>query len=162
MQLTCKFKNIQSNNVGKSPCIIVKVNNNNVYSGPVIPTLSCELELKSNNNITISFVNKLPEDTTVDEYGNVTSDVCFELDDIAVDGESFGDMLWKQGGYTSNNEHVPGCLFFGPAGSYEIEFIIPLLRWKLKTNHELHGNDPDWETDYTFYTTACNILQITK
>jgi len=161
MQIKFKFKNINSNSTGKFPVTAISVNRIELYDDVVQHEITLDFEPQEQNHLKIHFVNKQPEDTEVDSQGNIVGDVNFELESISVDGEQFAEMLWE-GCYYFNDQTIPGCLFFGPAGHYSLDFILPVLKWQLKTNHEKHNNDPEWETDYNYYQRACQILESIK
>lgn len=157
MNLNIKFKNIQKGPRNIDPLIKIVLNDNCIYNGTV-KNVSIDCHVSCNNKLQIFFVNKTNNDTGVDNTGKIISDMCFELEEVQVDLIEFEDLLWTGKYYTADTE-IDGCLFFGPSGYYEINFETPILKWKLKTKHNLTGHDPNWEEDYNYYIQACNILE---
>lgn len=156
MNLNIKFKNIQTGPRNINPMIRVVLNDACVYDG-VVNDVDVECNVSNANKLQIFFVNKTNSDTEVNDAGKIISDMCFELEEVSADSIKFEDLLWS-GKYKTADTEINGCLFFGPAGYYEINFEYPILKWKLKTKHNLTGNDPNWEEDYNYYIQACKIL----
>lgn len=156
MNLNIKFKNIQTGPRNIDPVIKVLFNDACIYNG-IVKDLDVECNVSNANKLQIFFVNKTNCDTSVDNTGKISSDMCFELEEIFADSISFEDLLWSGKYYTDVTE-IDGCLFFGPVGYYEINFEYPILKWKLKTKHDITGSDPNWEEDYNYYVQACKIL----
>lgn len=155
MHIDFYFKNINN-----APTCRVLVNSQEKYSGEVVECVSVDTHSTGNIVIQIEFTNKLPSDTVVDQDGNIITDKNFELDCIIVDKNySLEELIWHSVYCADSGDRFQSCLFFGPPGHFEIAIENPILPWILKTRHEKYNNDPDWETDYKYYTTACNILQ---
>lgn len=151
MLVEIKFEKINTGPAGKQPAIRTSLNGHEFYQGPV-KDLCQEFEPAASNALRIYFDNKTPQDTQIDTQGNIVSDMNFTLASICVDRIEFGSLLW-QGQYVSSQETFPACLFFGPAGYFEITFDYPILKWQLQQR-----NEPGWEQDYHYYETACKIL----
>jgi hypothetical protein len=154
MHIDFYFKNINS-----APTCEIVINSQKKYSGPVVDCVPIDTNDVGKIKININFINKLPSDTVVDNSGNIVADKNFELDRIIVDGYSLEELIWDSVYLSTSGEKYSSCLFFGPPGYFDISIENPVLPWILKTRHEKYNNDPDWETDYNYYVTACNILQ---
>lgn len=135
------------------------VNSQEKYTGKVVECVSIDTHDAGDTVIQVEFTNKLPSDTVIDQGGNIVADKNFELDRIIVDGYSLEELIWHSVYCADSGDQFQSCLFFGPPGRFEIIIENPILPWILKTRHNEYNNDPDWETDYQHYLTACNILQ---
>lgn len=154
MRIDFYFKNINN-----GPACRVLVNLQEKYTGPVIDCVPVDVSDSGPIFIQIEFTNKLPSDTQTDANGNIVADKNFELDRMIIDGYSLEELIWHSVYQTTSGDQFQSCLFFGPPGRFEIFIENPVLPWILKTRHEKYNNDPDWQTDYQHYLTACNILQ---
>ena len=155
MQILLKFKNINN-----SPECKISVNDIVLHAGNVPDTFSKELTLLDQHvKVRREFTNKTPEDTVV-ENGEIVKDKNFELDQIVIDQYEFKELIWQGNYYSNHNDVYPSCLFFGPPGYFEIHFHQPVLHWLLQTRNTRNQNDPDWETDYNYYTKACKLLTL--
>ena len=105
----------------------------------------------------IFFDNKEDSDTKLDHENKIVADLNFELEQIIIDGHDIKNLIWNSE-YVAKGEKIPSCLFFGPKGHFEFKFDMPILKWILKSNHEKHNNDPNWEEDYNYYTEAWKLL----
>ena len=135
------------------------INSQEKYAGPVVDCVTVNSVELGKNNIQIEFTNKLPSDTVINNDGSIVKDKNFELDCIVVDSYSLEELIWQSHYQAAHGDQYSSCLFFGPPGYFEISIENPILPWILKTKHEKYDNDPDWETDYNYYITACNILK---
>lgn len=155
MQILLKFKNISNN-----PECKISVNDITLYQGQV-PELFSDTVFIDNEQIKlkIEFTNKLPEDTVV-ENGTIVKDKNFELEQIAIDQYDLKELVWQGNYYANDGQVYSSCLFFGPPGYFAIDFQQPVLHWILKTRNDRDNNDPDWETDYNYYTQACKLLTL--
>ena len=151
MHLTIDFDQIHTGPQNKHPVIRVNLNGKDLYQGSVT-NLYTEIEALDSNTLRIYFENKTHQDTACDQHGNIVNDMNFTVSSISVDGVEFKELLWK-GKYISQDQTFAGCLFFGPAGHYEIVFDYPILKWRLREQGQ-----PGWEQDYHYYETACKIL----
>lgn len=156
-----KFKNINLSN-NKEPIVRVVINDNELINETVKPRLVTPLsfyddEIPEHNVLKIYFANKENSDTVLDYNNNIIEDLNFELEQIIIDGYDVKDLIWNSQ-YVTKTEKIQSCLFFGPKGYFEFEFDMPILKWFLKTNHEKHNNDPNWEEDYNYYTEAWKLL----
>lgn len=149
MQIELKFKNIIE--VNSYPKIVVSANDLTLYTGPV-DNLNLKFDQEGSVILRITFTNKTDADTIV-ENGKIIRDKSFELESIRLDGYDIKELIWVSK-YTANTgEEYPGCLYFGPAGYYTLEFYTPVLHWILSQR-----NSPGWREDYEYYTRACQLL----
>lgn len=154
MNITLQFKNI----IDQPECSI-SINNQTVFLGTVIENVNCDQDIPVGPcRLTITHINKQPEDTVV-ENGVIVRDRSFELEKIIVDGYNFEELIWQSKFTAVTGEEYKSCLFFGPCGSFAIDFYNPVLYWILKTRNEKNNNDPYWEEDYNYYQTACTLLK---
>lgn len=155
MQILLKFKNINNN-----PECKIGVNDITLYQGQV-PKLFTDTVFVDDEQVKlkIEFTNKLAEDTVV-ENGTIVKDKNFELEQIAIDQYDLKELVWQGNYHASDGQVYPSCLFFGPPGYFAIDLKQPVLRWILKTRNDRDNNDPDWETDYNYYTQACKLLTL--
>lgn len=156
-----KFKNINLSN-NKEPIVRVVINDNELINETVKPRLITPLsfyddKIPEHNILKIYFANKENSDTVLDYNNNIIEDLNFELEQIIIDGYDIKDLIWNSQ-YVTKTEKIQSCLFFGPKGYFEFKFDMPILKWILKTNHEKHNNDPNWEEDYNYYTEAWKLL----
>jgi len=150
------FKNI--NNIGaKIPQIEIRLNDSTIYTGQVKNQIVTEAMTMGQNKLEIAFVNKVNRDTIVNAHGDIVKDLNFELDRVVIDHRDIEHLIWDSH-YRHAGGKIDGCLFFGPLGSFILEFETPVLKWMLKTNHEKNNNDPEWEEDYNYYTEAWNKI----
>lgn len=153
MKLKLKFKNIVD-----APKFKIVVNNNELYSGPVLENFEydhiCAIGPCS---LVIEHWDKLPSDTIVQD-GKIVRDRSFELDKIVIDDYDIEELIWNSEFLAQDGQVYPSCLFFGPNGKFVLNFYNPALYWILKTRHEKNNNDPLWEEDYNYYQQACKIL----
>lgn len=152
MQIEIKFDNINQGPRNIMPAIRLNLNGQDFYRGTVTD-LSMFVPEQDQNLLRIYFENKTDLDTTVNTNGTIINDLNFTLSSIKIDQVNFGDLLW-QGKYVTNNQIIQPCLFFGPAGYYEITFDHPVLKWQLQQQ-----NQPGWEKDYEYYERAWKILK---
>ena len=150
------FKNITSVN-GKIPRCRIELNGRGIFAGQVENKITLTAKAKEKNKIRIHFDNKESKDTVVDENGKIKEDLSFELQKLKIDGKDIKHLIW-QSKYVTGNTEIESCLFFGPKGFFEFAFEMPILKWFLKTNHNINNNDPDWEQDYNFYNEAWQKL----
>ena len=137
MNIKLKFKNI--NECNGVPKLCIYINSKELFKGVVSSDKNNNTDVKVQDNVVIADKN------------------C-ELEDIIVDGYNLEELKWRGIYVTEDDETIDGCLFFGKNGYFELNFESPVLRWILKTRHELLNNDPYWEQDYESYTTACKLI----
>ena len=155
--LLLQFKNI--NSVGeKHPICRINLNGQDIFSGHVQKSIKLQTDFAEKNTLKIFFENKTGQETVLhNETKQVVQDLNFELDKIFINDVDLAHLIW-QSKYVCEDTEIDSCLFFGPKGYLEIKFDTPILKWVLKTNHEINGNDPTWETDYNYYIEACQKL----
>lgn len=152
MKITLYFKNIVEYN--GVPEIQVLVNSNVEYTGIVKDTVSLSTVVHGEYALAIKFTNKNPQDTLVED-GKIVKDKSFELDKIIIDDYSLDSLIWNST-YTANDGNCyPGCLFFGPAGQFEIKLASPILFWILQ---QQNPESNAWVNDYDCYMRAWNRL----
>ena len=154
--LELRFKNINSLK-NKNPALQVVLNDAELVNDTVKPYFKIETAEKEHNVLKIYFTNKKDSDTVLDHNNNIIEDLNFELEQIIINGYDVKDLIWNSQ-YVTKTEKIQSCLFFGPKGYFEFKFDMPILKWILKTNHEKHNNDPNWEEDYNYYTEAWKLL----
>jgi hypothetical protein len=157
MKLHFKFDQINFGPGNKEPMIDLKLNNHSLYQGPVLAQLDVETDAGEKNCLQIMFTNKEHSDTVCDSAGKIVNDMNFNLTKIVIDDHDLEELIW-QGKYVSDKNEYPSCLFFGPAGQFVLNFDYPVLRWILKTRHDINQQDLNWEEDYNYYVNACKIL----
>lgn len=156
MNLCLKFKNI--NDVNGLPKIKISINGEIIKDCVVSESIDVDSSVSGTICFEIEHHGKNPNTDTIVENGVIVQDRSFELDSIVVDGYDLEELKWQSRFVTDQGEILDKCLFFGPNGTWTIEFDLPVLRWILKTRHELNDNDPSWEEDYNSYTSACRLL----
>lgn len=155
MKIQLKFKNIN-----QQPECKITANDCLIYQGSVIPIVACDLDINEQQiKLKIEFTNKRPEDTVVCN-DIIVQDKNFELEQIMLDEYDIEELIWRSNYFADDGQIFTSCLFFGPPGYYEIDFYQPVLHWLLKTRNDINNNDPDWETDYHYYTEACQLLTL--
>ena len=151
MNLKLKFKNITH-----SPCCSVYVNEQKLYTGLVTTTLEFTVSnISEQVCLEIEHWDKKPEDTKVDNNGNIIEDRSFELEEIVVDNYNFENLIWKSYFLSTDGDRYESCLFFGPNGKFIIDFTLPVLKWILENSN----NNNSWQEDYMYYCKALDILQ---
>lgn len=159
MHLELYFKNIKKGPNNIDPLIKIIMNNEEYHRCPVQNKILIKNNITDGNvKLEIDFYNKTNKDTVVNNVQEVISDMNFELDKIVIDNVDFENLKW-QSFYESDKGKIEKCLFFGPKGKFVIEFEMPILKWFLKTQNQLRGDDPNWEEDYHYYLEACKILK---
>lgn len=156
MNLILKFKNI--NSVQGVPVLDIAINNRCVWHGDVQNEIHIQHDDCDLIALDISHVDKDPSKHCIVENGQIIADRNCELDEIIVDSYNIEELKWQSSYVTTDNEVLDKCLFFGKNGTWSISLELPILRWILRTRHELMNNDPTWEQDYESYTTACKLL----
>lgn len=156
MNLTLKFNNIVD--VNGLPKIKISVNGELLENCVVSESIDINMIDSDNIRLKIEHYGKDPNTDTIVENGTIVKDRSFELDSIIVDGYDLEELKWQSQFVTEQGETLDKCLFFGPNGIWTIDFERPILRWILKTRHELNDNDPTWEEDYNSYVSACKLL----
>ena len=150
MNLKLHFKNIRHN-----PCCKILVNNLELYSGQVKSYYDFDIDVTNTVSLEIVHFDKKPEDTIVDHDGKIIDDRSFELEKIYAEQHDFKELIWKSNFTDTAGKIYNSCLFFGPNGSFTIEFTIPVLRWILQNSEHIK----DWEDDYPYYEKAFTILE---
>ena len=157
MNLTLKFKNIQDCN--GLPRIRIHINDAVVFENPVCPLITVQCHPVDNQiKLRIEHYGKDPSTDTVVDNGAIVQDRSCELDSIEVDGYELEELKWHSAYHCEDGFVIDKCLFFGKNGTWHIEFELPVLKWILKTRHEINRNDPDWQQDYESYVRACRLL----
>jgi hypothetical protein len=88
------------------------------------------------------------------ENGKIIRDKSFELEKVIIDSYDIQELIWNSEYVAESGEIYPGCLFFGPNGTYTLNFYQPVVHWILHTR-----NEPGWEEDYEYYDQACKLLK---
>ena len=159
MKLNLKFKNINSV-LDKQPEINVQWSGQSLYTGPVSENMLIEADCdESEFDLKIYFTNKEMSDTITDANNNIVQDLNFELENFIIDDIDLEHLKWQSAYHYGDNESIDGCLFFGPAGFWQFNAYMPILKWKLDKNHQLLNNDPNWEEDYNYYKQAVWTLK---
>ena len=157
MNIILNFDSINLGSNNKIPEIAVTVNGVTLYTGIVESIINFDTDADGEVILRIEYINKLGTDTVVDSNGAIVTDMNFTLASITVDSIAFEELIWNSV-YVAEDNTYPNCLFFGPAGYFEIKFTVPVLAWLLKTRNDKNNNDPNWEEDYNYYVKACKIL----
>lgn len=159
MKIDLNFKNI--NTVGsKMPEIAVELSGRVLYTGQIKDQIVLKTTAQDSKfDLKIYFTNKEPEDTIIDYLGNIIQDLNFELETISIDDIDLENLKWQSHYVHGSEISIPGCLFFGPKGHWQLSAYLPILRWKLDTNHQLLQNDINWEEDYNYYCQALCLLK---
>jgi hypothetical protein len=149
MRLHLTFKNIVDN-----PKCRIYINQQLLAEGTVEPSYEFNIDLDAVECcLRIDHWDKNPSDTIV-ENGKIIRDRSFELEKIIIDGYDLQELIWQSSFVSSNSERYESCLFFGPNGSFELSFHLPILHWILSNR-----NESGWEEDYNHYQTACQLLK---
>ena len=157
LNILLEFDQINLGPHNKTPTIDIKLNNQSLYNGPVVPKIICKGEYMESNHLEIYFTNKEDKDTIVNNLGYIINDMSFNLTKIVINDHNLEELIW-QGKYMSDIKTYPACLYFGPRGKFVLNFNFPILKWILKTRNEITQNDFGWEEDYNYYINACRIL----
>jgi hypothetical protein len=156
MKIILNFENINCFN--GAPLVAVSVNDVNYHRGPVTKTIQIECPDTDHAILNIEHYGKQHCDTQVSD-GVIVQDKNFTLKNIVVDEYDIEELKWDSNFTTHDNTVIPGCLFFGPNGTYSLSFQRPILKWILQTRHQKNHNDPNWEEDYNYYCQANKLLQ---
>ena len=157
MNLALKFKNIQDCN--GLPNIRIVINDAVVFENTVCPLITIQCHPVDNKiNLSIEHHGKDPSTDTVVVDDVIVQDRSCELDTIEVDGYDLQELKWLSAYHCVDGAVLDKCLFFGKNGTWRIAFELPVLRWILRTRHEINGNDPNWSEDYESYVRACRLL----
>jgi hypothetical protein len=157
MNLALKFKNIQDCN--GLPRIRIHINDAVVFENEVCPLITVQCHPVDNQiKLRIEHYGKDPSTDTVVDKGVIVQDRSCELDIIEVDGYDLEELRWHSAYHCEDGTVIDKCLFFGKNGTWHIAFELPVLKWILKTRHEINNNDPDWQQDYESYVRACRLL----
>ena len=157
MNLALKFKNIQPCN--GLPHIRIVINDTVVFENTVCPLITVQCH-PVDNQIKLS-IEHYDKDTAVDTVvidGVIVQDRSCELDTIEVDGYDLQELKWLSAYHCDDGSVLDKCLFFGKNGTWHIAFELPVLKWILRTRHEINRNDPTWSEDYESYVRACRLL----
>jgi antitoxin component YwqK of YwqJK toxin-antitoxin module len=155
MQFVISFKNIN-----QSPNCSIFCNNKSYYNGPVKENIEFDYHENGILLLEIAFTNKKPQDTVVDQSGNIISDKSFELEKIVIDGYDLNELIWESYYQADDGKIYNSCLFFGPPGKFIIILSNPILPWILETKHKKYNNDPNWQEDYNYYVEAKRLLTL--
>jgi hypothetical protein len=93
------------------------------------------------------------------ENGVIIADKNFTLKKVVIDEYDIEELIWTSIFVDVNNNLIPSCLFFGPNGTFTLEFGEPVLKWILKSRQEKNNNDPSWEEDYNYFVQACRLVE---
>lgn len=156
MNFRLEFENI--NLFNGAPTIAVRVNKVEYYNGEVLEFVEFDVPALDRVCLEIEHYGKTYLDTEVVD-SQIVKDKNFSLKRIIIDGYDIEELKWDSNFINSNNNIIPGCLFFGPNGIFTLEFTCPILKWILSTRHQKNNNDPNWEEDYWYYTKAVNLLK---
>jgi hypothetical protein len=157
MNLALKFKNIQDCN--GLPRIRIHINDAVVFENEVCPLITVHCHPVGNNiKLRIEHYGKDSVVDTVVVDDAIVQDRSCELDTIEVDGYELEELKWHSAYHCEDGTVIDKCLFFGKNGTWHIEFELPVLKWILRTRHEINRNDPDWQQDYESYVRACRLL----
>jgi hypothetical protein len=157
MNLTLKFKNIQLCN--GLPRIRIVINDAVMFENDVCPLITVQCHpVDSQIKLSIEHYGKDPSKDTVVVDGAIVQDRSCELDTIEVDGYDLQELKWHSAYHCDDGTVLDKCLFFGKNGIWRIAFELPVLRWILRTRHEINNNDPTWSEDYESYVRACRLL----
>lgn len=157
MNLTLKFKNIQDCN--GLPNIRIVINDAVVFENTVCSLITIQCHPVDNKiNLSIEHYGKDPSTDTVLADGVIVQDRSCELDTIEVDGYDLQELKWLSVYHCDDGSVLDKCLFFGKNGTWHMAFELPVLKWILRTRHEINHNDPDWSEDYESYVRACRLL----
>lgn len=151
MKLQLHFKSI----IDSPRCKII-VNDIELYNGVVNPAYSFVCDDARDVHLRIEHYDKKNSETIVDPNGTIVRDRSFELERIIVDEYDFEHLIWKSFFQSASGEIYHSCLFFGPNGSFNINFRLPILEWLLETNNE---GDDSWREDYEYYNRAMTIVK---
>lgn len=157
MNLALKFKNIQPCN--GLPHIRIVINDAVVFENTVCPLITVQCH-PVDNQIKLS-IEHYGKDTAVDTVvidGVIVQDRSCELDTIEVDGYDLQELKWLSAYHCDDGSVLDKCLFFGKNGTWHMAFELPVLKWILRTRHEINRNDPTWSEDYESYVRACRLL----
>ena len=157
MNLALKFKNIQPCN--GLPHIRIVINDAVVFENTVCPLITVQCH-PVDNQIKLS-IEHYGKDTAVDTVvidGVIVQDRSCELDTIEVDGYDLQELKWLSAYHCDDGSVLDKCLFFGKNGTWHMAFELPVLKWILRTRHEINRNDPTWAEDYESYVRACRLL----
>jgi hypothetical protein len=150
---------IEFANVVDLPKCNISVNDRLLYRGEVQTINEFDVDLADGHCcLSIEHWDKNPGDTVV-EAGKIVRDRSFELKTIAIDDYDLEELIWQSEFRATDGAVYRSCLFFGPNGTWVLDFTNPILHWILETRHKLNDNDPAWEEDYHYYTEACRILK---
>tara|TARA_B100000035_G_C20638398_1_gene395481 strand:- start:20 stop:529 length:510 start_codon:yes stop_codon:yes gene_type:complete len=142
----------------KEPICRIELNGHTAFTGKVKEQIKLSAEAKDRNVLRIFFENKSGKDTVVNKQNEIVQDLTFELEKVIINGLDLKHLIW-QSRYVAGDNIIDSCLFFGPKGHWELEFDSPVLKWILRTNHNINNNDPGWEADYNYYEEACQKLE---
>ena len=157
MNLTLKFKNIQHCN--GLPLIRIYINDAVVFENEVCPLIMLQCHPVDNQiKLRIEHYGKNPVVDTVVVDGVIAQDRSCELDTIEIDDYNLQELKWHSAYHCEDGTVLDKCLFFGKPGTWHMAFELPVLRWILKTRHEINHNDPNWQQDYESYVIACRLL----
>jgi hypothetical protein len=157
MNLTLKFKNIQDYN--GLPNIRIRINDVVVFENTVCPLLTLNHMPGSDRvHLEIEHYGKDSAVDTIVENGVIVRDRSCELDTIEVDNYDLEELRWHSAYHCDDGTVLDKCLFFGKNGTWHITFELPVLKWILRTRHEINNNDPTWQEDYESYVSVCKLL----
>ena len=94
---------------------------------------------EGSHTLKIRLENKIATDTLI-ENGEVVKDMLLNIDDIAIDDISLGNLLWsaeyipdeKQMYQGKEIDHLDGCVNLGWNGTYILKFTSPFYIWLLE------------------------------
>jgi len=157
MNLELIFKNI--NECNGVPLLKISVNRQIFWDGPVQDKIAITAPVDNGVvDLEVEHYGKNSSTDTVVNNGVIVSDKNCELDSITINGYNLNELKWRSYYHTQDDETLDQCLFFGKNGKWQLTLELPVLRWILKTQHEIKNNDPYWEEDYKNYIQACKLI----
>lgn len=155
MNIQIKFKNINRN-----PKCRIFLNKTKLYEGIVNEHYNFDVNDDSYNvELEIEHFDKFPNETIVNDNGEIIDDRSFELESLIIDDQNFEELIWESKFVDDHGNIYNSCLFFGPNGKFVIEFTQPVLRWMLEFRYKRDGGDPLWEENFNLYYKAWKLLK---
>ena len=139
----------------KQPNILIKVNGKE-YANTLLnksPNVTEYFEFtttleEGNHCLEIVFQNKTDQDTTMDQNGNILSDLILNIDSIEIDEIDLGSLLWTASDYRPDYPEkyrlemskqgkdlpvsVKNCVNLGWNGRWILPFTSPFYIWLLE------------------------------
>jgi len=160
MNLRLVFDNIQDFN--GVPSLDIRINSVSVYRGPVQSEIHVDDTNTPSNDHVMLEIEHFGKDYQLDTLtvnNEIVKDKNCNLAEIYVDGHDLQELKWHSMFTTDQGQVIDNCLFFGPNGTWSMQFQLPILPWILSERHKVTGSDPYWQEDYQYYINACHLLQ---